>query len=250
MITVNKLADSLNSYLDPLTVDDYGPNGIQVANTSEIKKIATAVSASLEVIEQAIALKANALIVHHGIFWKGESQPLTGTKYKKIKLLMDHNIALLCYHFPLDMHQTLGNNWKVARDLGWMSLEPFGEYNRMMIGVKGTFPACSTQELQKKLEDYYQHPASVAGTKAIVQSAAIVSGGAHKCITQAVASGVDCFITGTFDEPQWDIAREEGIVFMAFGHNATEKVGPKALTQYIKDTLKIPCDFIDTKNPF
>ena len=150
MITAATLEQSLNNLLDSHHIDDFCPNGIQVANKGEIKKIATAVSASREAIERSVDAGAQALIVHHGIFWKGDTYPLVGNKYKKIKLLMDYDIALLCYHLPLDMHQTLGNNWKVAHDLGWTSLQPFGEFNHMLIGVKGTFPACSLTDFRKK----------------------------------------------------------------------------------------------------
>lgn len=249
-MTSNKLADYLNQLLDVSSFDDVCPNGIQVTNNGEITKICTAVSASLETIQKIIQAKANALIVHHGIFKVKDTVILEGTLYQKVELLLEHNIALLCYHLPLDAHQTIGNNWKVARDLGWQNLQPFGDYNKMLIGVQGTFSTISLQEFVQQLENYYGHSGAIVPAKETIQSAAIISGGAHKFINQAIAAGVDCFITGTTDEPIWDIAQENNIAFAAFGHAATEKVGPKALANYVQETLKIPSEFIDTENPF
>ncbi len=247
---INDLAIHLDQLLDAQSFDDVCPNGIQVTNNGEITKICTAVSASVETIQKAIQAKANTLIVHHGIFKVKDTVTLEGTLYQKVKLLLEHNIALLCYHLPLDAHQTIGNNWKVARDLGWQNLQPFGDYNKMLIGVQGTFPTISLQEFVQQLENYYGHSGAIVPAKETIQSAAIVSGGAHKFINQAVAAGIDCFVTGTTDEPIWDIAHENNILFCAFGHAATEKIGPKALANYIQENLNISTEFIDTQNPF
>jgi dinuclear metal center YbgI/SA1388 family protein len=247
-ITAYSLTRDLDQLLDPTGMSDFGPNGLIIPNEGAITKIATAFTPSLEIIEKAAQLGVQALITHHGL---QDVFPITSpTMYKKIKTLITHNIALLRYHLPLDAHQDLGNNWKAAKDLGWQNLEYFGECQGSLIGVRGTFAPVSTTEFVAKLEKYYGNNALVAAGKTTIASAALISGGAHKYITQALHSGVDCFITGTTDDPAWDIAHEEKIVFCALGHAATEKVGPKALVAYLKKRYGIEAHFIDTANQF
>lgn len=248
IITALNLTQNLNALLDPTTMSDFGLNGLIVTNEGPIHKIATSFSPSLEVIQKAVSLKVNALIVHHGL---GQEFSLAnGTSYKKMKALINNNIALLRYHLPLDAHQELGNNWKAARDLGWQNLEYFGMCNNSLIGVSGTFAPISFIDFVNKLEKYYGNKATLVEVKKEIFSAALISGGAHKYIQEAARAGVDCFITGTFDDPTWDIAHEENISFCAFGHAATEKIGPKALAEYIQKNYNIESIFIDTKNPF
>jgi len=249
-ISTIELAKYLNEYIDPLKIEENTYNGIQVANSGTITKIATAVSASLEVIEKTAELKAQALIVHHGIFLKNESPVLTETKYKKIKTLIDNDIALLCYHLPLDAHRELGNNWKAAKDLGLSDLQPFVEYNNHMIGVRGSMQSLSFDEFKKKVESYYGNKATAVKVKDTIKSVAIVSGGADRFVVDAAKTGADCYITGRVDEPVWDAAREENICFLGLGHYSTETVGVKALAEHLQQKFNIECAFIDTKNPF
>jgi len=251
MITLQDLSLYLNDLLQVNRLNDFCINGLQVEGKTPITKVATAVSASLDTIENAVKLGAQALVVHHGLFWNQDSHALVGVKLKKIKLLLDHGISLFGYHLPLDMHQEVGNNWKAARDLGWKDLEPFGEFNGIKIGVKGTFSSRPRETFVAELEQYYGSRCHLApGGKDSVQSAALISGGAYKSLSEAVANGVDCFITGNFDEPAWNVAFEEKINFLALGHTATEKVGPKALASAIGQHFGIECQFIDTANPF
>lgn len=245
---LQKIAEELNGLFDVNRFDEY--NGIQVANQGPITAIATAVTADLETIEKAVKLGVNLLIVHHGIFRKGDSPILEGTKYKRIRSLIQNNMGLLCYHLPLDYHRTLGNNWKAARDLGWNNLEPFGEYNKMLIGVRGKFPTVSFENFKKKIEAYYGHLAVTGPIKKDLSSAALISGSGYRSISEAAQAGVDALITGNFDEPAWSVSHEEGIAFFALGHTATEKIGPKALADYISTRYTIPCTFIDTSNLF
>lgn len=249
-LTASVLAEQLSQFIDPHNISDHSINGLQITNNGIITQAATGVSADLETIKQAVALKAQALIVHHGLFWKGDSYVLDGTRYEKVKLLMHRNIALLAYHLPLDAHETLGNNWKAARDLGWNNLQPFCECDGTLIGVRGTFPHIPFDKLKQQLADYYRHPITAVSDKKEISSAALVSGNAYKFINQAVEAQVDCFVTGSFDLPVWHTAHEEHIAFCACGHAATEKVGPRALAAYIHETCDIRCDFIDTENPF
>lgn len=241
----------LDDFLEVANFADSCPNGLQVEGASSIQRIATAVTANLETIQAAIHYGAQALIVHHGLFWNGDSPVVTGVKQHKLKLLLENNISLLAYHLPLDAHKEVGNNWKAAKDLGWTDLQPFGIYKGVAIGVKGRFPKMERDQFKNALETYYQHQSQIAlGGKEIVQSAALVSGGAYRSISEAADEELDCFVTGNFDEPAWYLAKERGINFFAEGHSATEVVGPKALGAYLQSYFGIEYQFLDIHNPF
>lgn len=251
MVSRSKLTTYISELLQPNLFQDFGPNGLQVEGAEEIKHIAVAVSASLETIKAAAKLNVQALLVHHGIFWNKDAYPITGTKKSKLKLLLDHEINLLAYHLPLDAHTTYGNNWKAAKDLGWENLAPFYPMGPVALGVKGTFPATSISQFVKKLEKYYGHQAHTAlSGKKTITSAALISGGAHRQISEAAHAGVDAFITGSFDEPVWHIANEEQINFLALGHAATEKIGPYALGDHLEKHFKLKVTRIEDENPF
>ncbi len=251
MIELQELDRFLYTYLGVAFIPDFCPNGIQVEGRKIIDLLATAVSANLETLEEAVSRGVHALIVHHGLFWKGDSYRVQGALKKKLQLLMDHNISLLAYHLPLDAHDSVGNNWRAAQEMGWSDLEPFGKYEKSYLGVKGTFSPREIDCFIAEVEAYYQHSATIAkGGKKEVRSAALISGGAWKEIKSAADAGVDCFITGNFDEPAWSLAKEEGIHFLALGHSATERVGPKALGSYLEQHFQIPCPFLDIQNPF
>ena len=248
------LAD-FRAYLDQLLpssgVKDYCPNGLQVEGKKEIKRVATAVSASVATIEAAITEGVEALIVHHGLFWQGEREAIEGIKREKLHKLLQHGISLFAYHLPLDMHRQIGNNWKAALDLGWGDLQPFGNLGGASIGVKGRISSCSREEFKKCLEKYYSHLAvCVNGGPKQIETVALVSGGAYKCIVEAAQEKIDAFITGNFDEPAWHQAIEEKVNFFALGHSATERVGPLALAEHLQQFLCLPCRFIDIENPF
>lgn len=249
-ITLLQLSEYLNAYLDPNKIEENAYNGIQVANSVPISSIATAVTANIETIQKAIELNAQALIVHHGIFLKKHPHPITGRLYEKIKLLINHDIALLGYHLPLDAHQEIGNNWQAARDLGLQNLQPFSHHANTQIGVYGTIPATSFDTFKKTVENYYGRPANAVKVKDTIKKVAIISGAADGFITDAAAIGADCFITGRHDEKVWDNAHELDISFLGLGHYGTETVGPKALAHHIEQKFNIPCTFIKTENPF
>lgn len=246
MVPREKLRAYLDQILQPHLFQDYCPNGLQVEGQEAVKHIAVAVSANLETIEKAIALKADALIVHHGLFWQKDSYAVTGVKKDKLKKLFEHGISLFAYHLPLDAHSAYGNNWKAGQDLGWKELAPFAN-----IGVKGAFRPVKLEEFIKRLETYYRHPAHVApGGKQKIESAALISGGAYRQLGEAIQEGVDCFITGSFDEPAWHQAFEGKINFIAMGHAATEKIGPYALGDHLANTFKVKVSKLEDNNPF
>lgn len=251
MITLQDLFQHLQQLLSPEDFSDYCPNGLQVEGKKEIEKVCFAVSASLATIEEAVKKEADALIVHHGIFWQKDPYVIVGTKRKKIELLLKNKTSLLAYHLPLDAHPRVGNNWKAAFDLGMDELQPFYSLGKKALGVKGTIAPTSVKDFTKKLEAYYGHPAHVAlGGKKEVRSAAIISGGAHRYIDQAADEQIDCYITGSFDEPIWDIAHERKINFFALGHYSTERVGILALMAEVQKQFRLSCEFIDLFNPF
>ncbi len=246
-----ELEQYLSEFLKISNFKDVCPNGLQVEGKQEILKVGTAVSANLATLEKALEEKMDALVVHHGLFWQKDEYPIVGAKKTKIELLLKHGIALFAYHIPLDAHAEVGNNWRAANDLGWDNLQPFGEYNGSLIGVRGTFSPMSIETFVTKIENYYGHGAAKAlGGKKLVSSAALISGGAYREIVQAALAGVDCFITGNYDEPAWSMAHEERINFLALGHSATERVGPRALSEHLRNQFRLSCEFLDVENPF
>jgi dinuclear metal center YbgI/SA1388 family protein len=251
MLKLKELSRFLNELLPGNGVVDYAPNGLQVEGKENIVCLATAVSANLATIEAAVEKKVDALIVHHGLFWQKDSYVIEGVKREKLFLLLENGISLFAYHLPLDIHPQIGNNWKAAKDLGWLDLQPFAFFNGIQIGVKGKIHPTPREVFQKELETYYRHPAHCAwGGVDSIQTVALVSGGAHKTIIDAAREGIDAFITGSFDEPTWHQAAEEKINFFALGHSATERVGPLALSSHLEKNLHHPCLFLDIENPF
>lgn len=249
---VSDLLVYLENLLKPSLFRDYCPNGLQLGNENDqISKIAFGVTADLETIEQAIAYQANVLVTHHGILWNADSLPIVGRKKIRIEKLLQSRISLISYHLPLDAHNEIGNNWKVARDLNWNDLCTFGSL-LLPIGVAGTFDPISIEDFQSLLSKYYQsHPiGSVLGGKRIVSSAAIMSGGAYKEIDLATRLGYDCFITGNYDEPAWSIAMEEKINFFAYGHTITERIGITALSEKIEKKFGLNCKVLVSTNLF
>ncbi len=251
MITLAELLAYLQETLQVSLFDDYCVNGLQVEGKVEVAKIATAVSASLETIEEAAARQADVLLVHHGLFWKGDSPVISGTKKKKLELLLSHNISLLGFHLPLDAHREWGNNWGAAFELGWKQLEPFGIFGKQTIGVKGRVEAVEREQFISALEGYYLHKAhAVAAGPQVIRSVGLISGGAHKSIQEAISQKLDAYITGSFDEPIWNIANEEKINFFALGHANTEKIGPRRLGEHLAAIYPIQHTNIDLHNPF
>ncbi len=218
---------------------------------SRIKHLAVAVSASHYSIQKAKSIKADCLLVHHGLFLKGRDVVISGSLKSMLQILIENDITLLAYHLPLDAHHELGNNWPAAKMLGLSDLEPFGRFQSQTIGVKGTLAPTSREEFKKRLERFYGHDAAcVFGGKKEISSCAIISGGAHKAITEAVLAEVDCFVTGTTDEPIWHIAHQDKINFYALGHAATETLGVQLLGEHLGEHFGLRVTYIQENNPF
>lgn len=237
--------------LDARSFKDYGPNGLQVIGADEVTHLATAVSISLEVIERAIADGAQALLVHHGLFWQGDD-PVIGTlERRRLQTMFAGDLSLLAYHLPLDAHPTLGNNALLADLLGLVDRAPFGEHGGVLLGVQGALPSPTpvTQVAAALGAQLGSSPLVLPGGDHPVRTVGIVSGGAAKDIRQAAAAGLDAFITGEPREDSAYIAAELGVHLIAAGHNATETVGVQALGAAAAERFGITTAFLPVVNP-
>lgn len=242
----------LEEYLEVRSFDDESLNGLQVEGRLEVSRLAVAVSACAEVFRKAAEMKADAVLVHHGLFWKGHGpEPVRGVLRERLGLLFGSNLNLFAYHLPLDAHREVGNNAVAARDLGLQNLLPFGEYHGMAIGWKGTFAEpVPLSDFVRSIEAYYGHPALVVpGGASAVSAVGVVSGGAGKEAVQAAAQGLDAYVTGEPSEPMTYYCRESGLTFAALGHYATERVGVRALGEHLESRLGIETRFIEAENP-
>tara|TARA_R110002073_G_scaffold286193_2_gene450715 strand:+ start:1819 stop:2565 length:747 start_codon:yes stop_codon:yes gene_type:complete len=244
----NELELYLNQLLDISRFSDYCPNGLQVEGRNEIHTVISGVTASLEFLEAAVTANADALLVHHGYFWRGEDTRLTGIKGRRIALLMKHGINLFAYHLPLDGHGELGNNVQLGHKLDLIETSRFGEQDIMMQGkltqtmTLENFSAKITQALSRK-------PMIIGELNKQVQHIAWCTGAAQGYFEEAIRLGVDVFITGEISEQTVHIARESGVAFIAAGHHATERYGVQALGKHLEQKFNIKHQFIDIENP-
>jgi dinuclear metal center YbgI/SA1388 family protein len=242
---INDLIGHLDALLNPTAFDDYGPNGLQVPGNDEIGTVVTGVSASVELFERAAEHGADLVLVHHGLFW-GAIGPVDAQLRRRLKLLFDHDLALAAYHLPLDAHLEVGNNALLAAALGATDPEPF-----VGIGVRARLPGVSPEELHARVREATggREPLAFLAGPDPVQTIGIVSGGAAKHLDDAVAAGLDAFVTGEPREPAMNDAREAGIHFLAAGHYATETFGVRALGDRLAAQYGIRHIFADIPNP-
>lgn len=253
MINRQQLNDFYHTLLNPDAYKDYGPNGLQIEGTDTIDKIAFAVSATRDSISQAIEQQANALVVHHGLFWGFHgARTLTGPFAKRVLPLVRNNMSLFAYHLPLDGHPDIGNAAVLGRLIGCMQQEPFGDYKGCATGIKGTFekPLSATQ-LRKVLESVLNHPVILASPneKQSIHSIGIITGGANSEWKLAAKEGLDAYLTGEISEHDWHDSQEQGIHLFAGGHHATERFGIKELMRKTELHFEIKCSYIDSDNP-
>ena len=242
----------LNTLLKPEQIKDFCPNGLQIQGREKITKVITGVTATQALIEQAIAEKADALVVHHGFFWKNESYVIRGMKHKRIKALMDNDINLFAYHLPLDIHPTLGNNAQLAKLFAIENVEPLEAGNALSVAVRGEFAQALTaqaleQRISKELNRTCMHIAPPSNK--VIKTVAWCSGGGQNYIELAAEQGIDAFISGEVSEQTTHIAREMDIHFYCAGHHATERYGAKALAEHFNQHLPLQAKFIDIDNP-
>ncbi len=251
MIERDHLNRVLNELLQPEHFKDYGPNGLQVEGKVEIRKIVSGVTASLALIEAAIAEGSDAIIVHHGLFWRGQDGRITGWMRQRLATLLAHNINLFAYHLPLDAHPELGNNVQLGLQLGLEVQGRFGDLELACWGVPtggGSF--ASALALANHVEEVLKHSVVLVSPHAKpLRRIGWCTGGAQSYFEAAIAAGVDAFITGEISEPQAHYARECGVVFLACGHHATERYGAQAVGAHIATQLGLEHVFIDIDNP-
>lgn len=250
-MTRNELLHSLDALMQPQQFSDYGPNGLQVEGKAEIRTLISGVTASQAFIEAAIHAQADAILVHHGLFWRGQSGIVTGWMKQRLSLLLQHNINLFAYHLPLDAHPTLGNNAQLARLLGFDMEQQLGEHNLLFTGkVQQSFDnaAALAEHIQQHLQrDVTLIDGLPQGEK--IERVAWCSGGAQGFFETAIAAGAQAYITGEISEPQAHYARECGVAFLACGHHATERYGVQALAQAVAEPHQLTHQFIDIDNP-
>lgn len=246
---VNDLEAYLNRLLDIAKFHDYCPNGLQVEGRREVRRLVSGVTASLDFIDAAIAARADAILVHHGYFWRGENPCLTGMKRQRIALLLAHDISLLSYHLPLDAHPELGNNAQLAHKLGLCETSRFGDQG---IGMFGTLPSniSNLKELRVSVEQALSRTPLVIGDDARpVKRVAWCTGAAQDYFGDAIDLGADVFITGEISERTVHLARESSVAFISAGHHATERYGVQALGEHISEKFGISHQYIDIDNP-
>lgn len=249
---LNDFEQYLTQLLKPEQIKDYAPNGLQIQGSEQITKIITGVTASQALIDLAIEEKADALLVHHGYFWKNESYIIRGMKHRRIKALIEHNINLFAYHLPLDIHPTLGNNVQLAKLLNIDVIGPLELGNALSIAIQGQLPEITSGGdlallINEKLNRQCLHIPPPSNKK--IKTIAWCTGGGQDYIELAAEQGIDAFISGEVSEKTTHIAKEMDIHFFAAGHHATERYGVKALGEYIAKEQGIEVIFIDIDNP-
>ena len=238
---------ALDSLLQPERFKDYCPNGLQVEGGQHVQKMVSGVTASLALIEAAIAVEADTLLVHHGLFWRGQDGRVVGWMRQRLALLLAHNINLFAYHLPLDAHSELGNNAQLGQRLGLQPTQRFGDQE---LGWLGNAAFASSQALADHVQTQVGRSiVLVPGKTAPIQRVAWCTGGAQDYFEAAIDAGADAFITGEISEPQAHLARETGVAYLACGHHATERYGAPAVGAYVAAQFGIEHMFIDIDNP-
>ena len=249
--TRQELLAHFDGLLQPERFKDYGPNGLQVEGRGEIRRIVSGVTASRALIEAAIEAQADAIFVHHGLFWRGMDGRITGWLKERIRLLLAHDINLFAYHLPLDAHPQWGNNAQLGLQLGLEGQATFGEQN---LGWMAAAEYADAAALGRHVEQALgRTPVCVGGERLRpihpIRRIAWCTGGAQGFFEAAIAAGADAFITGEISEPQAHLARETGVAFLAAGHHATERYGAPALAGQVALELGLEHRFIEIDNP-
>jgi dinuclear metal center YbgI/SA1388 family protein len=246
------LRDELAAYLDTLLevtrFRDYCPNGLQVEGRGEIRKVVCGVTASQALLDVAVARQADAVLVHHGYFWRGEDGRISGIRKARLATLLRHDINLLAYHLPLDAHPELGNNAQLAKRLGWQVDGRFGDQD---IGFLGRLAApLAASQVAAALERSLTRSVVLAGdAERLVSRVAWCTGGAQGYLEQAIAAGADIYVSGEISEQTVHLARESGVPFIAAGHHATERYGVQALGVHLAQQFGMTCEYVELDNP-
>ena len=250
-VSPKTLAQWLDNLLETKDWKDFGPNGLQVEGCRPVRRLVTGVSACQSLFQESAAWDADAVLVHHGLFWEGAPRVLTGIQYHRVATLIQGGIALLAYHLPLDAHHEFGNNALAARSLGLMKTQPFGQFQGCPIGFRGEFEVpIVVSELHHRCEKVFgQKPLIQGDGPKFIRTLGLISGSAEKELHQAIEAGLDAYLTGESTEWVMNVAHEAGIHFVAAGHYATERLGVRQLGELIKKEFGIETRFIDVPNP-
>jgi dinuclear metal center YbgI/SA1388 family protein len=247
MITQQALSAHLSDLLSVDRFKDYCPNGLQIEGKKDIHKLATAVTASKAAIDAATAWGADALIVHHGFFWRNEPLPLVGQKGARIRCAMKADLNVFAYHLPLDAHPILGNNAQLAQLL---DIEDDGASDeRIWRTGQLEVPLSLDGFIERIRRNLRREPQVLLGASKSVKRIAWCSGAAQSYFAQAIDAGVDVFITGEVSESCYHLARESGVHYIAAGHHATERYGVQALGQLLAETFALEHQYIELNNP-
>jgi dinuclear metal center YbgI/SA1388 family protein len=251
MTSREDLLVAFDTLLEPARYKDYGPNGLQVEGRASIKRVVSGVTASLALIEAAVAERADAVFVHHGLFWRGHDGRVTGWMKRRLALLLEHDINLFAYHLPLDAHPELGNNAQLGKKLGLRAQSRFGEQDLGFLGGRADgAPFASARALAQHVEQVLGRQVTlVEGGRGPVARIGWCTGGAQGYFEPAIAAGAQAFLTGEISEPQAHYARECGASFLACGHHATERYGAPAVVGHVAAQLGLEHRFIDIDNP-
>lgn len=246
-IALKDLVAYCDEQLNSRAIKDYCPNGLQVAASEQVKVIVSAVTACDAAIERAIELNADVLLVHHGYFWKGEPEPLTGMKGRRVAKLFRNDISLLAYHLPLDVHPMLGNNVQLGHVLGW---EGYAASEDGLIWMTSFDDPVSVARVVANVEQALDRSVLHIPARADeVSRVAWCTGGAQSMLPQAEALGADMFISGEISEPTVHMAREMDVHYVAAGHHATERYGVQALGEHLGERFGLTHYFVDIANP-
>jgi dinuclear metal center YbgI/SA1388 family protein len=252
MASLQTIVDHLDALLDPAAYDDYGPNGLQVPGRETVETIATGVSANVALFARAHEAGADLVLVHHGLFWAGPPRALDRGSKRRLQLLFDADMSLVAYHLPLDGHAEHGNNALLAEAIGCAAHEPFAAHKRATIGVAGRFPGdgIAPDELVDRVRAATdREPLAFTAGPDRVRSVGIVSGAGADYLEDAIAAGLDAFITGEPIERAMARAEEAGVHFLAAGHYATETFGVRRLGDLLAARFGVRHVFIDVPNP-
>ncbi len=249
MVTSLELEAYCNELLSTAAFDDYCPNGLQVEGSRPVRRLVTGVTASLALIEAAIVVEADALLVHHGWFWKGESPCLTGLKGRRARALITAGASLLAYHLPLDAHPELGNNRQLAARLGIEAPEPTPAGHGLV--WRGRLPEPLEGEILavRVGAALGRVPLRISGRGAPLATIAWCTGAAQGFIAEAATLGVDAYLSGEISEQTTHLARELGLDYFAAGHHATERLGIQALGEHLAARFHLEHRFLDIDNP-
>jgi dinuclear metal center YbgI/SA1388 family protein len=242
----NELASYLDMLLDCGRFRDYCPNGLQVEGRAGIRRIVCGVSASLTLLQAALAADADAVLVHHGWFWRGEDGRVTGIRRARLKTLLENDLSLFAYHLPLDAHAEFGNNAQLARRMGWTVDGRFAEQD---VGFLGRTTGTAGGLADRLALELGRLPLLVGDPARAVERIAWCSGGAQGYFEQAIAAGADVYVSGEISEQTTHLARESGVPYIAAGHHATERYGVQALAAHLAQRFGIDCRFVDIDNP-